>query len=75
MRTFTLYVHDDRYTVPNMVFLEADHAEKAAELANHELNKSEHYLAVDVREGDDFCCRVTRRGKRDGLPLDQAGRF
>jgi hypothetical protein len=66
MRTFTLYVYDARYSVPNMVFLDADHAGKAAELADHELSKSEHHLAVDVREGDDFCCRVTRRGVRGG---------
>jgi hypothetical protein len=47
----TLYVHDDRYSVPNLVFLGADSTAKAKELAHSELYKSEHYLAVDVLEG------------------------
>jgi hypothetical protein len=64
MITYILYVHDDRYSIPNMVFAEARDAAHSKELAALELNRSEHHLAVDVRQADAFCYRLTRRGER-----------
>jgi hypothetical protein len=60
MRTFTLYVHDDRDSVPNLVFASVQGPDRAREIATTELYKSEHYLAVDVREADDWLFRVQR---------------
>jgi hypothetical protein len=60
MRTFTLYVHDDRYSVPNLVFADAGDKHAARAMAERELNRSEHHLAVDVREGEDWLFRVRR---------------
>ena len=65
MRTYTLYVHDDRYSVPNLVFASAAGVDRARELANSELNRSEHHLAVDVREADDWLFRVKRSDRAD----------
>jgi hypothetical protein len=60
MRTFTLYVHDDRYSTPNLMFTSVSDADHAREAAMRELNRSEHHLAVDVREADDWLFRVRR---------------
>jgi hypothetical protein len=68
MITFTLYVHDDRYSVPNMVFVDARDEDHSRELASNELMRSEHHLAVDVMRGDAACYRLTRRGVRTPNP-------
>ena len=65
MRTFTLYVHDSRYSIPNLVFADAPDVKRARELAETELGRSEEHLAVDVREGEAWLFRVQRNGSRE----------
>jgi hypothetical protein len=66
MRTFTLYVHDSRYSVPNLVFADAADVKRVRELAEGELGRSEQHLAVDVREGEAWLFRVQRNGNGNG---------
>jgi hypothetical protein len=73
MRTFTLYVHDGRYSVPNLVFASAADPDLARGIAASELNRSEHHLAVDVREADAWLFRVKRSDQRSfTLPMDSS---
>jgi hypothetical protein len=64
MRTFTLYVHDDRYSAPTLVSASASDSDRAREIATRELNESEHHFAVDVQEADQWLFRV-KRGVQD----------
>lgn len=68
MITFVFYVHDDRYSVPDMVFVDARDEDHSREFAARELMRSEHHLAVDVLRGDAACYRLTRRGARTADP-------
>jgi hypothetical protein len=60
MRTFTLYVHDDRCPAPILVTASLSDSNRAREIATKQLNESEHHLAVDVREADEWLFRVKR---------------
>jgi hypothetical protein len=62
VRSFILLVHDDRYSVPTLVFTNVADENRAREIADRELDKSDHYLAVDVEEGDHRWFRIQRDG-------------
>jgi hypothetical protein len=59
--TYTLLVHDDRYSIPTLVFATGDE-NRVRDIAHLELDKSEHHLAVDVQDGVRDCFRVQRNG-------------
>ena len=63
MRTFSLMIQDDRYTVPTVALVEALDEGQARDLAARRMNESPHHLAVEVFEDDALLFRVTR-GKR-----------
>ena len=60
MRTFTLYLRDDRYAVPTLAFVHADDEGAALVLALKRLGESPHHTAIEVLEGDTPLFRVPR---------------
>ena len=52
VKTYTLFIHDDRYSVPSLDAVGAvdDEAARAAALAR--MGASPHYYAVEVWDGD-----------------------
>ncbi len=60
MRIYTLYIEDDRYSVPTLLTAEfADDARVIAHTAEI-LARSVHYMAVDVWDGDRKVGRAPR---------------
>ena len=51
VQTFQLYVHDDRYVVPTLVFVEVATIERARTRAEELLSNSPHHLSVEVCQG------------------------
>jgi len=62
MRDFTLFVQDERYSVPTVVFVTLADALGAAQLARTRLEESAYHLAIDLHEGEDHLARVDREG-------------
>jgi hypothetical protein len=52
LKTYVLYIHDDRYSVPTMDTLTVSSDARARELAVQRLGSSEHYRGVEIWEGD-----------------------
>lgn len=52
VRTFTIFMLDDRYKVPTVAFVEAPDAHAATALARRRLDESPHHRAAEVREAD-----------------------
>jgi hypothetical protein len=69
--TFQLYIHDDRYRVPNLAIVNARNRDGARELAATRLLESRHHTAVDVYEGEDLLFSVTSGPSR--APLRPTG--
>ena len=69
MRIFTFYIHDDRYSVPDLLFVDANDDDSARDLAFGRLNQSTHYLAIDVHEGETPLFVVERTPTPEGHPL------
>jgi len=63
MKTYILYVHDDRYTVPTMDSLTVDGDERAMELAGERLASSPHYYAAELWDGDRMVQRLGQPSK------------
>ena len=51
MRTYTLYIEDDRYSVPTLLFTTAVDDDAALRFANDVLAKP-HHRSVEVRDDD-----------------------
>jgi hypothetical protein len=51
MRTYSLYIEDDRYSVPTLQFVTAGDDAEIRRLAEAMLAKP-HHQSVEVREGD-----------------------
>jgi hypothetical protein len=51
-RSYSIYIHDDRYSVPTLLFVVADADERARELATQRLAESAHYTGIDVHHED-----------------------
>ena len=62
MASYTLFVHDDRYTVPTFYMISVADDRRALELAREKLRSSVHYSRVEVFEGD----RLVGAADRDG---------
>jgi hypothetical protein len=52
MATFTFYIHDNRYRVPNLAIVEAESVSAARAIAMDRLLQSAHHTAIDVREDE-----------------------
>ncbi|MCF8503895.1 MAG: hypothetical protein K9G59_03190 [Caulobacter sp.] len=62
MRTYTVYIRDVRYSVPQLLFVNVKPDVLVADLARQKLDESEHYLAVEVLDGDTLLFRLVREG-------------
>ncbi len=60
MKTYLLYIHDDRYTVPTLDSIAVDGDERARELAAERLASSPHYLTAELWEDDRLVEKLTR---------------
>ncbi len=52
MRTFSLYIHDSRYSVPTLQLITASDEEKVRQLAQARLDEAMEHLAIEVLEDD-----------------------
>ena len=59
MRDYALYVEDDRYTVPTLLFVTTTDEAAAERLARKKLRDSPHHLSVEVREADRLLFKLT----------------
>ena len=48
MKTYTLYVHDGRYTVPTLLTVEMGDDERVRAFAEQYLERSPHYRSVEI---------------------------
>jgi len=52
LRTFTIFIRDERYSVPTVWFVTVATEERAVEIAKAQLVESRHHLAVELCEDD-----------------------
>ncbi len=60
VQTFTLYIEDDRYSVPTLVFVIVRGEVRAKEIAKDRLAASSHHLSVEVWEDETLLFRAGR---------------
>ena len=60
VRTYILYVHDDRYSVPTLDTVIVRNDARAIEIADKRLASSAHYGAVEVWEDERLVYRTNR---------------
>jgi hypothetical protein len=58
VNVYTLYIADDRYSVPTIDILMADRDDEARALAAARLASSQHYLSIEVWVGDRLVCAI-----------------
>lgn len=68
MRTFQIFVTDDRYSVPTLYIVQASSAARACELAEGIFADSLHHLGVEVL--DDGACILTLGAVAPTTPAD-----
>lgn len=56
MGVYTIYIEDDRYSVPTIDILTADDDARARVLAHGRLISSPHYLSAEVWEDERVVC-------------------
>jgi len=61
VKIYTLYVEDDRYSVPTLLTAEMANDIRVIQHSSEILEKSPHYLAVDIWDGDRKVGRVEPR--------------
>jgi hypothetical protein len=60
MASYTLFVHDDRYSVPNFYMVSVAGERRALELAEEKLRSSPHYRRVEVFDGERLVGAIDR---------------
>lgn len=60
LKTYTLYIHDDRYSVPSLDAVTVRDDERALEIGQSRLMVSPHYRAVEVWEDERFLGKFER---------------
>jgi hypothetical protein len=60
LKTYTLYIHDDRYSVPSLDAVTVRDDERAREIGQNRLVVSPHYHLVEVWEDDRFIDKFAR---------------
>jgi len=58
MNSYFFYIHDRRYSVPQFVVVNALNDDDATMIAKKYLADSQHYLSIDIVEGDREVARV-----------------
>ena len=54
LKTYTLYIHDDRYSVPSLDAVTVRDDARAREVSQNRLMVSPHYRLIEVWEDDRF---------------------
>jgi hypothetical protein len=62
LKTYVIYIHEDRYEMPNMEVAAAADDEAALELAADRLSASPHFHRVEVWDNNRFVGRLERDG-------------
>ena len=62
MRTYTIFVEDDRYSVPTLAMIDTSSRARAEQVTLEKLTESPHHRAVELRLGDKL---VYRRARSD----------
>ncbi|HZC17765.1 MAG TPA: hypothetical protein VE309_13485 [Caulobacteraceae bacterium] len=57
MKTYILYIHDDRYSVPSLDAVTVRDDQRALEVVRDRLTVSPHYRQIEVWEDDRFIDR------------------
>jgi hypothetical protein len=60
--TYTLFIRDERYTVPTMAFLDVANLERAAQLAKERLVASRFHVSVELCREDKPLAHFDRDG-------------
>jgi hypothetical protein len=60
LKTYMLYVHDDRYSVPNLDGIVVHDVARAIEIASERLARSLHHRAVELWEDECLIWRLDR---------------
>lgn len=60
VRTYLLYLHDDRHSVPNLDTIVVSDDERALEIAAARLASSPHYRSVEVWNEARLVCGIDR---------------
>jgi predicted RNase H-like HicB family nuclease len=58
LNIYTIYIHDDRYSVPTLDIINASTDAEALAEATQRLQTSPHYSAIELWLGDSFLARV-----------------
>jgi hypothetical protein len=61
VQTYALYIEDDRYSVPTLLFVTANDDSAIRRIANEKLSEP-HHKAVEVLEGEQILVRIERGG-------------
>jgi len=60
MNSYFFYIHDRRYSVPQFIVVDASDDEEIVVFARKYLTESNHYLSIDIVDGDRDVARVER---------------
>jgi hypothetical protein len=60
LKTYTLYIHDDRYSVPSLDAVTVRDDQRAREIGASRLTASPHYQRIEVWEDDRFIDKFER---------------
>jgi hypothetical protein len=60
LKTYTFYIHDDRYSVPSLDAVTVRDDARALEVAKDRLAASPHYRLIEVWEDDRFIDKFER---------------
>ena len=63
LNVYTLYIEDDRYSVPTLDILTAADDAEALRLAAERQSSSPHYRAIEIRLDDRFVARTPMAGR------------
>jgi len=62
LKIFTLYVEDDRYSVPTLFTAELRDDASVMAYASNMLSNGDHYLAIEIWDGDRRVGKVGQQG-------------
>jgi hypothetical protein len=62
MNDYSLFIEDDRYTVPTLVIITVANDARANEIALDHLNRSDHHRSVEVRTLAGIVSNIRRPG-------------
>ena len=75
MQSYELYIEDDRYSVPTLLFVEAATKGRAKAIATTHLLSSPHHRSVSVYLENEYLFTVgARRGSQRDGPGPESGR-